>query len=172
MLAQSYRWTCRCCGETRHGLPMDIGYEHPDGWLGLTRAERELSSLEAGSCIITHEDGKVEHYLLAAMPVPVPETGDEFRFMVWVSVSQKSWNAFRMATPTAGYEIAGCFGYLAHNLPDMPRSFGLHASVEFLDFGSLPVIYLHDHDHPLVDAQTNGVNLAQVERWALAAMAH
>lgn len=172
MQAHTYRWTCRCCGQVKTGLPMDLGYHSPAGWDDLTDAERARSHLDEDFCLMRHADGAVDRFIRAVLPIPVPEIEDEFRFGVWVSVSEKSWKSYGKATLESGCELDICFGCLCHDLPDMPESFGLHANVEFQDNGMRPRIFLHEQDHALVEAQMHGVNVAQVEKWASMAAAH
>jgi hypothetical protein len=161
-----HRWTCTCCGEVMTGLPMDLHFEAPVDFSLLDRKSRKRSHIDTDFCEVNLSDGSTQRYVRALLPLPVPQLEDEFRFGVWVSVSEKSWTVYREGFATGHYSEAGCFGYLMHDIPDFEGSELLQCDVWFQPDGLRPVIELHHVDHPLVEAQQNGVEPRQVERWA------
>ena len=86
--------------------------------------------------------------------------------MLWVSVSERSWEIYSAGYGIGTYDAEGCFGYLSNSLPDFKINIGLHANVWFQPDAFRPLLELHDGDHPLIDAQNNGISVSQLERWA------
>jgi hypothetical protein len=172
MTADSYRWTCPCCGKEKVGLPMDLAYNAPGPWDGLTHEEREASRLDKDFCRIVYPDGQRDHFIRAMMLLPVPALDEDFGFGVWVSVSENSWNAYEEGFDSGEYAIKGCFGYLMHHIPGYEGSYLLHCDVKFQPGNQRPTIHLHEVDHPLVEAQLHGVDVAQVEAWVRPHLTH
>lgn len=166
MGAAAYSWRCACCGEEFTGLPMDIAFGEPVDWGALDTATRRRSFADEDFCEVRYADGAVDRFIRCLLHLPVPELGEDFRFGVWMSVSERSWDIYRNGFGDGRYETEGCFGYLMHDIPDYPGSFGLHADVWFRPDNLRPVVELHDIDHPLVLAQKGGADVAQVARWA------
>jgi hypothetical protein len=168
----TYKWTCACCGKSMTGLPMDLAFREPGGWLDLSAEVRARSSLTNEFCRMDHGDGVVDRFIRCLLRIPVVGLGDDFRFGVWMSVSEASWNIYDAGFDSGVYERDGCFGYLGHTIPDFPDSYLLHADVCFREGQDRPLVTLHDADHALVHAQREGVPLSQVERWVAASMQH
>jgi hypothetical protein len=166
MSAEAHRWRCSCCDEEHTGLPMAMGFQGPDNWENLDEATRTASSLDSDFCEIVRSNGEIERYICALLRLPVSEIGAEFQFVVWVSVSERSWNIYRAGYGGGTYEAEGCFGFLCNSLPDFELKSGLPANVWFLPDGHRPVVELQDAAHPLVDAQRSGIPASQIERWA------
>lgn len=172
MQAESFRWTCKCCGEVRTGLPMDLAFSEPGGWNQLTEDEKTQSHLDHDFCLIRYADGTIDRFIRAVLPIPVPELEGEFCFGVWVSVSEKSWDIYSKGFDDGVYDDEVCFGYLMHDLPDFPDTWLMHVDVEFQPGTERPLVFVHESDHPLVDAQANGVSAGQVERWVAPVLSH
>jgi hypothetical protein len=154
------------------GLPMDLAFQEPGGWNDLSSDVRGRSDLSDDFCRIDHGGGTVDRFIRCLLPIPVMGLQEEFRFGVWMSVSEASWNVYDGGFDTGVYEREGCFGYLGHTIPDFPGSFLLHADVYFGHQRQRPRVTLHDADHALVRAQKEGVTPEQVERWVAAATRH
>ncbi|MGE0280877.1 MAG: DUF2199 domain-containing protein [Rhizobiaceae bacterium] len=172
MHPDSYKWTCACCGKAMTGLPMDLAFGEPGGWNGLSEEVRERSSLSDDFCYIDHGEGVVNRFIRCLLPFSVVGLDEAFRFGVWMSVSEASWNVYDKGFDAGIYELDGCFGYLGHTVPDFPDSYLLHADVYFREGKDRPLVELHNADHALVHAQCEGVPMAQVERWVAASMRH
>src|ERR1700752_1325262 len=81
-------WTCRCCGQQFHTLPLSFALAAPDPWLAIPenqRGDRDL--LSSDQCII---DGK-EFYIRGCLELPIRDHSDPFVWSVWVSLSETSF---------------------------------------------------------------------------------
>ena len=165
MDAEAYRWRCHCCGAEFTGLPMSLAFAAPLGWEELDDAVRQASSLDEDFCEIRHSSDRVDRFIRCVMPLFVRGMETEFVFGVWISVSEPSWEIYRQGFESGFYAEDGCFGYLANDIPDYTGSVLLAANVWFQDDRMRPVVELQDTDHPLVLAQRDGIDVAQIERW-------
>lgn len=77
-----------------------------------------------------------------------------------------------MLRESHGRATSGCFGYLMNDLPGTPTSLLPHADVTFGEHKARPVVWLHDAEHPLVEAQREGVTLERVASWVAAVIRH
>ena len=170
MSAEAYRWRCSCCGEERTGLPMDMMFGAPVDWDGLDDVSRAASAMDDDFCEVRYSTGEVDRFIRCLLPLPVPRISSEFRFGVWMSVSQSSWNIYSAGFATGTYTGDGCFGYLMHEVPEYPGTMYFNADVWFQPERLRPRVTLHEADHPLFLAQRDGIEPAQIERWA--AMMH
>ena len=170
MSAEAYRWRCSCCGETFTGLPLDAAFKPPVDWDALDDEGRQTAKVNDDFCAVRFPDGRIDRFIRCILPLPVPRISSEFRFGVWMSVSQASWNIYDAGFDSGEYSQPSCFGYLMNGISDYEGSRLLHADILFEPGRARPTVKLHDADHPLVLAQRNGVAVEQVERWA--AMMH
>ncbi len=145
---------------------MDLAFADPVDWEALDDETIDFEAKDDDFCEIHFKDGTIDRFIFCLMPFPVPELDAEFRFGVWVSVSEASWNSYEKGFIVGEYDKDGCFGYLVNEVPDFPGSQLLNVDVWFRSDGLRPVIYLHDVDHLLVAAQKNGLDTAQIARWA------
>ena len=166
MSAEAYRWRCSCCGEDQTGLPMDIAMALPVNWDGLDPETRAASHLDADFCELRYSNGQVDRFIRCVLPLPVPRISSEFRFGVWMSVSERSWDIYRTGFDSGVYGVEGCFGYLMQEVPDYEGSYLLHADVFFQPGNLRPSVVLQEAEHPLVAAQRHGIEVEQIERWA------
>lgn len=154
------------------GLPMDLAFGEPGGWHLLSADVRARSTLSDDFCRMDHGGGVIDRFIRCLLPIPVVGLDEDFRFGVWMSVSEASWNIYNDGFDTGVYERDSCFGYLGHDIPDFPGSFLLHADVYFGQGRQRPLVTLHEADHALSHTQREGVTLAQVERWVAATTRH
>lgn len=146
---------------------MALGFESPATWDELDEAVQRKSFLDSDFCAIERPGQQgYERYIRGLLLFPVPETGAEFQWIVWLSVSEPNWHAYRAGFRVGEYSLPGCFAYLMHDLADFEGSLGLPANVWFQPDGLRPLVVLQGGDHPLVKAQTEGIGLSQIERWA------
>jgi hypothetical protein len=145
---------------------MSMGFDPPLVWGKLDEATRAASWADSDFCEINHSSGNTDRFILCVLPLPVPEIRAEFTFTVWVSVSEKSWAVYKDGYGSGSYAEQGCFGFLSNKIPDFESSTGLYTDVWFQPDGLRPLLELHETDHPLVKAQREGIDLAQIERWA------
>ncbi|MGF7005760.1 DUF2199 domain-containing protein [Aminobacter sp. BE322] len=166
MSAKAYRWRCSCCGEDHVGLPMDMMFGEPVDWDALDDATRAASTLDDDFCEVRHSTGEVDRFIRCLLPLPVPRMCSEFRLGVWMSVSERSWDIYGVGFASGTYAEDGCFGYLMHDVPDYSGSMFFNADVWFQPARLRPRVALHETDHPLFLAQRDGIEPAQIERWA------
>ena len=145
---------------------MALGFEGPAGWAQLDEDTQRHSFLDSDFCVIARPGADHERYILGLLRLPVVETEAEFQWIVWLSVSEPSWHAYRAGFGIGTYSEPGCVAYLMHEIPDFEGSLGLPVDVWFQPDGLRPLVALHDGDHPLVKAQSEGIDMPQIERWA------
>lgn len=145
---------------------MDLAFGEPVDWDALDEETLRRSFVDSDFCEIRLPGGEVHRYIRAILPLPVPDLLDEFRFNIWVSVSERSWAIYRKGFDTGVYDTAGCFAFLMHEIPDYPGSWAHHADVYFRPDRLRPTVTLHDSGHPLAVAQKDGISAEQVARWA------
>jgi hypothetical protein len=145
---------------------MDIALALSFDWDDLDAETRAASHLDEDFCELRYSNGEVGRLIRCVLPLPVPGIAGEFRFGVWMSVSEKSWDIYRAGFESGVYGAEGCFGYLMHEVPDYAGSYHLHANVFFQPDKLRPTVLLQDAEHPLVAAQRHGIVVEQIERWA------
>ncbi len=99
------------------------------------------------------------------LPLPVPELDRQFRFGVWMSVSEDSWRIYEAGFKTGQYEKDICFSYLMHEIPDYEGSLNLECELRFQPDAKRPLVHIYEAEHPLYRAQQRGVTAAQVHAW-------
>jgi len=165
MSAEAYRWRCSCCGEEFTGLPLDLAFGPPVDWASLSEEVRQVSRSNDDFCEVHYSPDRIDRFIRCILPLPVPRIASEFRFGVWMSVSERSWDIYWAGFDTEDYSEDGCFGYLMHEIPEYLGSHLLHADVWFRNNGQRPRVELQNADHPLVRAQRDGIDVTQIERW-------
>ena len=168
-----YKWTCPCCGEEQIGLPQNLHFEFPNNWPGVKFPNTLFSFLNSDFCKIRRIGKPVERYILALLPLPIIGSDQTFDFGVWMSVSKRSWAIYEKGFETEVYDEPNCFGWLMHELPKFPSTISLPCTIEFRDDRLRPMVWVHETDHPLYEAQQEGVNLDYIkglmakfhERW-------
>lgn len=147
---------------------MDLSFRPPVEWAWLDDNVKQASWANEDFCEIRFSADEVDRFIRGILPLPVPRLDSEFRFGVWVSVSDQSWDIYKAGFYSGDYAQDGCFGYLADKIPEYQGSSGLHANVWFGDGKQRPTVELQDADHPLVQAQRAGIDVMQIERWVAA----
>lgn len=154
------------------GLPMDLAFSAPKPWGdGLDDDVLQRSSISDDFCEIIYDD-QTDRFIRVVLPIRVIGLGEEFRFGVWVSVSEASWDIYKQGFATGVYQSEACFGFLANEIGGFPGAFLLHADVLFQPGNQRPIVELHDADHPLVEAQRYGVTIETVEGWIAKGTSH
>lgn len=145
---------------------MSMGFEPPLAWAKLDEATRAASWADSDFCEINDVSGETSRFIHCVLPLPVGEGDDEFTFTVWASVSERSWDVYRAGYGHGEYAEEGCFAFLVSQVPGFEASDHLPADLWFQPSGMRPVMILHRSAHPLVTAQADGINFAQIEHWA------
>ena len=162
----NYKWTCKCCGQEKTGLPPALAFGVPDHWLQLEKAVREASKIDDDLCLIDKTDGTQNHYIRCVLELPLilPDASSgEFQFGVWMSVSERSWNIYLDGYDSGDYAEEGCFGYLSNLITAYPDSFNLPADVYFRSDSLRPLVVLHEGSNPFISDQRNGMNVEVLE---------
>ena len=156
-----YLWTCHCCGKQFDELPLAMGLDCPDPWLGLSDAERQSRGASSSdTCIIDNR----EFFVLGCLEIPLAGGGGIFNWLVWISVSKQSFDRIGDLWKT---EIRNgeppFFGWLSNSLPSYPETFAMKTNLYLRNQGTRPFIDLEPIEHPLAREQREGISLKRVE---------
>lgn len=159
---------CATCGEHHAALPMCLGASAPELWFQMSDAERgEDSELTSDQCVI---QGKY-FFLRGRLVLPVLDGPEPFVWLVWVSLSEASFDRVRALWTAEGREREPpYFGWLQSDLPYEPTTLSLRTSVQTGPVGERPTIILEPSDHPLSVEQREGITMARVQAIVEAAM--
>lgn len=138
-----------------------MGLDYPDPWLRLSETERESRAvIGSDTCII---DGR-EFFVLGCLEIPLAGRSDIFKWLVWVSVSKKS---FERITDLWETDIRDgeppFFSWLSNNISIYPDTFALKTNLYLRNHGTRPYIHLEPTDHPLANEQRVGISLQRVQ---------
>lgn len=154
------RWRCSVCGEEHEGLPLDWGHEAPIQWDGGKGKDDWLTD---DLCAWTDDAGEPAYFIRGVLHVPVPELGDDLRWGVWSSLSQRSFErVLELWDDPARTRERPYFGWLSNAVAGYPDTVNLPLDVLTADLELRPRFLLHDGDHPLIAEQRNGITLARV----------
>ncbi len=117
------------------------------------RARRvELSS---DMCVVDESS----FFLLGCLDLPIRDTDEAFRFLVWVSQSEQSFaNAFALWETPGREATPPTFGWLSTEVPLYPRTVGLQTQVHTQPVGVRPSVVLEPSEHPLAIDQRDGIS--------------
>jgi hypothetical protein len=165
-----YTWTCHCCGKQHTELPLAMGHDSPDPWLGLTEAERQgRGAISSDTCII---DGK-HFFVRGCLEIPLNGQSGIFNWSVWVSVSEKSFKRIIDLWETDVRDTEPpFFGWLSNSLPTYPETFPLKTNLYLRNHGTRPYIDLEPTEHPLAREQREGISLQRVAEIVAACGTH
>jgi hypothetical protein len=165
-----YSWTCHCCGKRFDELPLAMALDYPDPWLALPEADRESrAELSSDTCII---DGK-EFYVRGCLEIPLIDHDGIFNWLVWVSVSEKSYDRITDLWETDIRDSEPpFFGWLSNHIPIYPDTFALKTNLYLRNHGTRPTIDLEPTNHPLAIEQREGISLKRVEEIVAACGMH
>ncbi len=161
---ETMSYTCSCCGQVYHGLPLAYGFNAPVYWYDLSEAEREARGILTGEqCEI---DG--QHFFVhGRICIPVHDGSDDFEWGVWVSLSARNYERMLDLWQTPGREAEPpYFGWLSSVLPGYPSTLNLKTMVHTRPVGERPTIELEPTDHPLAVEQRHGITLRRVQEIA------
>lgn len=164
---QNYK--CSICNALHHGLPFSYGSSAPALWFMMPEAERTVRALlSSDQCVI---DDKY-FFVLGCLEIPVLDAleADEsiFKWLVWVSLSENSFQRMSDLWETVGRESEPpYFGWLSTALPSYPETtLHLKTSVHTRPVGERPLIELEATEHPLAVEQRQGITLKRVQEIA------
>ena len=159
------RWTCSQCGQEHEGLPHDWAFPSPTYWDGGRDDEDFLGD---DLCRWTDDDGQPGYFIRGILTIPVVDDGDELRYGVWSSLSERSFKRIvDLWDDPARIEEAPYFGWLSNSLPGYPKTLGLPLNVVTRKLDLRPEFLLDPgSDHPLAREQREGINSDRVRKIA------
>jgi len=106
-------------------------------------------------------------YVRARIALRIRETGDEFAWVVWASLSRKSYRELRAKWRDPGRRRLGpYFAWLVTSLPYEPSTLLLKAKFNPGSYPERGHLDLEPTDHPLAIEQREGMALARVQEIA------
>jgi hypothetical protein len=152
------------CGNSKGGLSFCFGPPAPDFYVGIPEAERaKRSMLDTDLCVID----KTHYFIRGCLDIPIIGTQDVFRWLVWVSLSERNFNRAVGLWETLGRESEPpYFGWLSTTLPDYPETLNLKTNVHTGPVGERPRIELEPTSHPLAVEQRQGIPLSRAQNLA------
>ena len=155
---------CSQCDEIHEGLPLSFGADAPAAYYAIPEHQRaERAILSSDQCIIddTH------YFVRACLDIPIHGGTDVFRWGVWVSLSEQSFERMTELWETKGREFElPYFGWLCTPLPIYPETTNLKTQVHTRPLGERPSIELEPTDHPLAVEQRTGISPARAREIA------
>jgi hypothetical protein len=149
------------CGNSKGGLPFCFGRPAPDYYFGIPEAERaKRVLLDTDLCVID----KKYHFIRGCLDIPIVGTQDVFRWLVWVSLSEKNFDRAVDVWETQGRQSEPpYFGWLSTSLPYYPETLNLKTNVHTRPVGERPMIELEPTSHMLAVEQRQGIPLARAQ---------
>jgi hypothetical protein len=162
-VSQDLGYICASCGELHDELPMSYAAAAPDYWSDALTEEAD-SALSSDQCVIKGE----WFFVHGLIEIPVGDTGENFSWGVWVSLSKENYRRMADLWETPGRENEPpYFGWLSTHLPlYSPTTINLKTRVHTRPLGERPFIELEPTDHPLAVEQRDGITRARVEQIA------
>lgn len=150
--------------DSKRGLPFCFGPSAPDYYVGIPKAERaKRSLLDTDLCVVD----KKHHFIRGCLDIPIIGTQGIFRWLVWVSLSEKNFNRVVDLWEKLGRESEPpYFGWLNTCLPHYPETLNLKTNVQTRPVGERPQIELEPTDHPLAVDQRQGISLTRAQNLA------
>jgi hypothetical protein len=157
-------YLCKTCGEKHDDLPMAYGALAPAPWYALPEDERDKrAELNSDLCVIDDQ----YFFVLGRLEIPVLDSSELFAWLVWVSLSEKSFLRKMELWETRGREREPPqFGWLCTSLPCYPETLQLKTHVHTRPVGERPYIELEPTDHPLAIEQRQGIMMRRVQEIA------
>jgi hypothetical protein len=152
------QFRCSKCGKKHSLEEMAYVFEAPLIWDIVGDERLPGSRLGGETCeLVTGED--TYYFIKANLDIPIRGQEAPLRFTVWGSLSEQSYGEAieHWDNPLRAEESRPYFSFLANNIPGFPDSASHHANVITQDPGIRPLYYLKPTDHPLSQAQENGL---------------
>jgi hypothetical protein len=151
-------FTCSRCGDT-HDLPLSFAFEAPANWYEIPEGERpHRAVLDEELCSIDDR----YFFIKGRICRPVHESPDPFEWVIWVSLSEASFQRVVATWEQPGREVQPpCFGWLTSQIPCYPSTLNLKTNVHTRPLGERPTVELEPTDHPLALEQRTGISLAR-----------
>lgn len=153
-------WTCATCGVEHASLPLCFGADAP--WRTFV-PQREFNGrvqLTADQCVV---DGQY-FFIRGHIELPIVDAADHFSWSVWCSLSEASFRRMTERWDDPRRDGDGYFGWLCTQIPVYPSTLHLQTNVRVRAVGLVPLIELHECEHPLYLEQRDGVTLERVHQ--------
>ena len=125
------------------------------------RARRTL--LDTDLCVVD----KRAFFIRGCLDIPIVGGTNVFRWLVWVSLSEQSFNRAVDQWLKVGREKESpYFGWMNTRLPTYPETLNLKTNVHTCPVGERPQVELEPTDHPLALEQRFGISMARAEQLA------
>ncbi|EEF60684.1 DUF2199 domain-containing protein [Pedosphaera parvula] len=141
------------------GFPTCFGFDDPSHYFDIAPKDRpKRVTLGSDQCIVDDKS----FFVLGCLDIPLLDTTEVFRWMIWVSLSEKTFKRMSELWHTSGRESESpYFGWLSTSLPCYPETLNLKTHVHTQPVGTRPSIELEPTDHPLAIDQRSGISLAR-----------
>lgn len=152
------------CKNFQSGLPFCFGPPAPDFYVEIPESERaKRSLLDSDICVIDNK----HYFIRGCLDIPIVGTADVFRWLVWVSLSERTFNRAIDLWETRGRESEPpYFGWLNTSLPHYPETLNLKLNVHTRPVGERPQIEIEPTNHQLAVEQQEGIILVRAQSLA------
>lgn len=159
---------CSTCGSYHDELPLVLGAPAPAAWEAIPESERESRTLlSSDQCIIDNK----HFFVLGRLELPVADGEHPFTWLIWVSVSETSFERISDLWQTEGRESEPpYFAWVQTALPYAGGTLNLKANLITQPVGQRPLVVLQTADHPLYQEQVSGITMARVQQIVEAAL--
>ena len=160
--AEMAGFTCRTCGEQHPEPPRIWGSDAPAPYYDLAPAQRGQAALNSDQCII-ETPSEIHFFVRGRLEIPVVDDDEPFAWLVWVSLSEASFERTSALWERKGREAEPpYFGWLSDRLPYPEPTLFLKTRVHTRPVGQRPFIELEPTDHPLAREQQEGMTRARL----------
>ena len=157
-------YSCRICGQIHSGVPLSWGPDAPDMWAELPIDEQAArGELGTDQAVID-----ASHFFIRGrLEIPVTDTSDLFAWLVWVEVSEDSFDNMSQLWTVAGREKTPPYdGQLSNRLALYSEpTLGLKVKLHTRPVGERPFVEVVG-DHQLRYEQGNGISAHRVQEIA------
>ena len=145
-------------------MPLAWGPDAPDSWGEIPIGDRKRrGNVTSDTCVI---DGEL-YFVRGCLDIPILQTDDHFRWLVWVSVSRKSFKQMRgLRRLIFRQRHDPIFGWLNTTLPYQESTFNLKTNLHWRGPGIRPFVELEPTDHTLAREQREGIRLERAHELA------
>lgn len=153
-------YKCTCCGKTHDSMP-DLTFDKPGYVNSIPEEERDKRvKIDTDLCSVDKE----HYFIRAVLLIPILESDEHLGFGVWIS--QKKENFETYIDNYNSKDIGPFFGWLSNefNYGGVPTT-NLKTMAHFQGDGQRPLVELDETDHPLYQAQKNGISMD--EAWKI-----
>lgn len=147
--------------EPDHRISFCFGPLEPFSYAAIPETERRSRArLNSDLCIIDNTN----FFIRGCLDIPIVNTKGVFRWLVWASVSGKSFDLMLEHWEKAGRETdPPYFGWLNTRLPHYPDTLNLKVNVHTRPVGERPQVEVEPTNHPLAIEQRSGISRSRAQ---------